>query len=445
MKNGIKYLSPIVLAEIYLIFTLLIFTFGPVEYYLDDPLAFWFYIVLYHFSMILGYVLAAVPFRNRIGSVPIPADPSAFKIRVLILIAFFAFLLGHKNITSSDGLIPYDFFSEIVAGLSKSEEQYVLRNERMDLYSGNKLLNIIYFFVAFAKIILIPVVVFYWERLSIFDRLLALVVSFLPVLSGVSTGTNSPLFHFVILYGSSLFIYFIGCYFREGRYNFRSRRFFIVAIVVFFGAAIWFFGAAMLGRGGDPSYLETTSPLGHIKIKYAYRGSDEDSFLSYIYVWLSNYLVQGYYGFSQSLNVDFTSTLGFGSSQFITRQVEWLIGYDFSLNTYQHKIDAVWGETAQWHSLYGQIANDVHFLGVAVWNFLMGFYLAKLWKSFLDENNLYSKFLLPLFAILIIFIPANNQVFGYLETFSAFLFMTVLWFASVYGRRLFGRRSFSRI
>jgi hypothetical protein len=79
----------------------------------------------------------------------------------------------------------------------------------------------------------------------------------------------------------------------------------------------------------------------------------------------------------------------------------------------------------QWHSLYSQIANDVHFLCVAVWNFIMGFYLAKLWRSFLDENNSYSKFLLPLFAMLIIFTPANNQVFGYLETLSTFFFYDI--------------------
>ncbi|MDO8450269.1 MAG: hypothetical protein Q7T10_15840 [Rhodoferax sp.] len=444
MNNSIKYLGPIILAEIYLISTLLIFSFGPIEYHLDDPLAFWFYIVLYHISMVLGYVLAAIPFKNRIKSDNKFKESSSLKIRVLILAAFLAFLIGHKNITMSDSLIPVDFISDITTGLLKSEEQYILKIERLEGYSGSKLLNIFNFFIAFTKIILIPVVIFYWEKLTIVDRVVALTVTFLPVLSGISTGTNKPLFDFVILYGSSLILYFVACFYNEGRFNFKSRRFFIVIIFMFFGAALWFFGTAMLGRGGDPSYVESTSPLGHIKLDYAYRNMDEESFLSYVYVWLSNYIVQGYYGFSQSLNVDFTSTLGFGNSQFLTRQIEWATGYDLSQYTYQHKIDAVWGETAQWHSLYSHIANDVHFLGVAVWNFIMGFYLAKLWRSLLDENNLYSKFLLPLFAVFIIFTPANNQVFGYLETFSAFFFMTLLWFGSVYGRRLFGRRAFSR-
>lgn len=438
MKNSIKYLGPIILIEIYLIFTLLIFAFGPIEYHLDDPLAFWFYIVLYHISMILGYVLAAIPFRNRVIYSNKFKEPSSLKIRVLILVAFLAFLIGHKNITMSDTLIPVNFMSDVTAGWLKSEAQYVAKIERLDTYSGSKLLNIFYFFVAFAKIIVIPVVIFYWGKLTIVDRILALTVSFLPVLSGVSTGTNKPLFDFVILYGSSLLFYFVACFYHEGRWNLRSRRFFIIIIFAFFGVALWYFGTAMLGRGGDPSYVEAISPLGHLKLDDAYRNVDADSFKSYIYVWLSYYLVHGYYGFSQALNMDFTSTFGFGNSQFLTRQVEWATGYDFSQYTYQQKIDAVWGE-AQWHSLYSHIANDFHFSGVAVWNFIMGFYLAKLWISFLDGNNLYSKFLLPLFAMLIIWTPANNQVFGYLETFSAFFFMTLLWFGSVYRRRSFLR------
>jgi hypothetical protein len=436
MKNSIKYFCPIVFIELYLIFTLLIFSFGPINYYLEDPFAFWFYIVLYHISMIMGYVLAATTYNQRIPPKNSNLDDlSSFKIRVLILIAFIAFLIGHKNITMSDSLNPVDLFSDISTGLLESEVQYALKNERIVGYSGDKYMNIFNFFVAFAKIILIPVVIFYWEKLTFLDKCLALTATFLPVLSGISTGTNKLLFDFVILYGSSLLLYFINCFYRQGKFNFKSRRFFIIVIFMFFGIAIWFFGTAMQGRGGDPSYLESTSPLGHIKLDYAYRNLGDDDFLSYIYLWFSNYLVQGYYGFSQALKMDFDCTYGFGNSQFLTRQVEWLTGFDFSIYTYQHKIDAVWGETAQWHSLYSHLANDFHFLGVAVWNFIMGFYLAKLWQSFLDENNLYTKLLLPLFAMLVIFTPANNQVFGFLETFSAFFFMSLLWFYSVYRRR----------
>jgi len=434
----IKYLLPIVFTEIYLITTLLIFSFGPIEFFLEKPLVFWGYIASYHLAMIMGYILAEITSKKRINRTIIFDNINAYQIRFLILLAFIAFLIGHKNATMSASIIPYDFISNIVAGLQDSASQYVLKIARMDEYAGDKALNILYFFIAFAKLILIPIVVFYWGKLSTVDKLLALIVSFLPVLSGVSTGTNKPLFDFVFLYGSSILFYFISAYYSGKKYSFKRVSFFLSIILLFLCLAVWFFGEAMCSREGNLTYIETASTLGHIKIDDAYRNVDKDSFLSFTYVWLSNYLVQGYYGFSQSLNMDFTSTFGFGSSPFLMRQVQWLTGYDLSQYTYQHKIEAVWGK-AQWHSLYAQIANDFNFWGVAVWNFIMGFYLAKVWRSFLDENNLYSKFLLPLFVIMIIFTPANNQIFGFIETFSTFLLMTLLWLANVCRIRVFPR------
>jgi len=50
--------------------------------------------------------------------------------------------------------------------------------------------------------------------------------------------------------------------------------------------------------------------------------------------------------------------------------------------------------------------------------------------------------MLPVFAIMVIFIPANNQIFGFLDGFSAFFFGLILWFLSFkkrYQRVLFVR------
>jgi hypothetical protein len=37
---------------------------------------------------------------------------------------------------------------------------------------------------------------------------------------------------------------------------------------------------------------------------------------------------------------------------------------------------------------------------------------------------------MPVIMMFIIFIPANNQVFGFIETFSAFIIISGLWFRS---------------
>jgi hypothetical protein len=339
--------------------------------------------------------------------------------------------LGHKNITGADSIIPFDLIDGIRGGLNNSSEQYVLRNESQALYSGDKVLNALYFIIAFSKIIIIPVVVFYWDRLTILARFFGVALSILPVLSGISTGTNSPVFHFVIFYGASLFLFFARNKILMGRCNFKSRSFFLYTVISLFLFALVFFGNAMLGRGGDPFYLETTSSLGHIKVDPSYINSDGDSFASYLYVWLSNYLVQGYYGLSRAMEVDFTSTLGFGSSQFVARQVEWLFGIDVLSATYQHKVNSVWDENAQWHSMYSHLANDFHFFGVGILMFIIFYNFARVWLSFICLDSFYAKLLLPLFCLMFVFMPANNQVFGFLEPLSAFLIIYVCWLAKI--------------
>lgn len=349
--------------------------------------------------------------------------------KLLILFSFLAFLIAHKNLNMSEDLIPVNFFGDLINGINDSSLMYSERMKRIDEFEGGKLLNILYFFIAFTKVILIPTIVFYWKKLTFWYKFLMISISLLSVFSGISAGVNKLLFDFVILLSTSCALLGIYNYYQG---TFLSKKIvWLLAIIsvflLFF--AFWFFAEAMIGRTGSLMYVEGTSPLGDIKLKQAY--VDSDSIISYLYVYLSYYIAQGYYGFSQALNTDFVWTYGLGSSEFLSRQVFWVFGYDFSVDTFQHRIDSIWGEKAQWHSFYSHLANDFHFIGVIFVNSFLGFYLAAVWKSFIYNNNFYAKYLLPLFVIMIIFTPANNQVFGFLETFSAFVILSIFWYKSV--------------
>lgn len=403
---------------------------------MDNLLIFLILMVFYHVAYISGYCLSInnFQFKSKAG-----LSKSKYKkthIQLLIFVSILAFLIGHKNLTMSEELIPLSFFDDFISGVNNSSLVYADRMQRIDEYSGSKILNVLYFFVAFAKVVLIPTVVFYWRNLSVSYKFTLITISLLTVMSGVAAGVNKLLFDFVILYSSSSVLLIVYNYYQNKFFLKKKVVFlFLIAIVSLF-LALWFFSEAMLGRGGSPTYIESTSPLGHIKVNPEYITSDSDSIISYLYVYLSYYIVQGYYGFSQALNIDFVWTYGLGNSEFISRQMFWLFGYDPSLDTFQHRVDSVWGEKAQWHSFYTHLANDFHFIGVIFVNFLLGFYLAALWKSFIYENNFYAKYLLPLFVIMIIFTPANNQIFGFLETFSAFFLLTILWVRSVRIKKL---------
>ena len=185
----------------------------------------------------------------------------------------------------------------------------------------------------------------------------------------------------------------------------------------------------MSKRGGGFDYFSGTSPLGDISISLvAPEYSGFYDMVVYSLVWMNYYLVQGYYGFSLILHLDQNWTYGFGNSAFLQRQLELIFGLDISNVTFQARVSDVWDVSAQWHSFYGQLANDVGLIGVGFIMFLLGFFLCKVWISILHQNSFYGASLMPIFGILVIFIPANNQVFGYIETLSYALIVSILWF-----------------
>ena len=70
--------------------------------------------------------------------------------------------------------------------------------------------------------------------------------------------------------------------------------------------------------------------------------------------------------------------------------------------------------------------------------FILGFYLSKIWNSVIYKNSFYGAALIPIFILMFIFFPANNQVFGYIDTFSYFIFVSLLWGFEILNVRIGG-------
>jgi hypothetical protein len=299
----------------------------------------------------------------------------------------------------SDSLIPYNIFTLLTNGFSLDTIAigYFDKMQAVDNFQGNKIMNIFYFFIAWPKVIYISYIVYKWEQLTTLKKIFSSIIILIPVLSGISAGTNKPVFDFVLIFVSSLLLYFISNKIIYNNYYFLRRKLFLVILFLCSFFALYFFSLTMQSRNVDNTYVESTSTLGDIKVKNQL--STEDQSNAGI-VWLTNYLVQGYYGFSLGLNQDFTSTFGFGNSPFLSRQFEWITGINLRERTFQFKIDNNWGETAQWHSFYSQFANDFHFIGVGLVVFLICFFMAITWKSIILFNSFYGKLLMPIYFII---------------------------------------------
>lgn len=413
---------PLLFIELYLIFTLFIFYFGPVNFKIHNPELFLLLMFLYHLSFILGYYIFTITFK--FNNIIFSNNLNNNFFYIVFFFAFIGVLLLYKNSTMSSSFIPYNIIDEVIDGFTKPQQVYaerMLNTPSLNSENNTRIFNILLIFFAFNKLLFIFTYLYFWSDLSIFKKILSVFYSLIFISSGIASGTNSIIFIFFIFCSFSLVVIIY-------KKNPKIIPKIILISIVFFLIPIGFFGYIMSERGGGFEYFIGTSPLGDISINlYTPELDNVFSFYTYALVWLDYYLVQGYYGFSLIIDLDWNWTYGFGNSEFLQRQFFMLTGIDISRETLQYKISDIWDKSAQWHSFYGQFANDFSVVGLMILMFAIGALLSRVWLSIIYNNNFYGMALLPLFMLMFIFLPANNQVFGFIDTFSYFIFITFFW------------------
>jgi hypothetical protein len=422
--NIMKLYFPLLIVEVYLFFTLVLFYFGPVKFKIHNELLFLFLILIYHGFFVGGYTLAAK--LTAVRKITISRkEYSELAYWLLFLFGMVGVWSAYRNIMMIDTVIPYDFFNNLLRGFAEPGLAYTERMMNLDNVqgSGSRIFNITSIFFAFAKLLFVFYFLFHWAGLGVIQKLIALIYSFLFIATGISAGINSIVFIFFIFGSISLLVVL----YERGYIHFRKVLF--ISGLLFLVPLTWF-GKIMSERGGGFEYFASTSPRGDITVTNGFYLNDAPSFFDFLYysfVWLCYYVCQGYYGFSLILDLDFKWTYGFGNSEFLQRQLLMISGVDVSPLTFQARIDNIWDKSAQWHSFYGQFANDVSVIGLAFLMFGIGFIFSKVWKSVLYEKNFYGLALIPIFTIMFIFLPANNQVFGFIDTLSYFIIVFFLW------------------
>lgn len=132
----------------------------------------------------------------------------------------------------------------------------------------------------------------------------------------------------------------------------------------------------------------------------------------------SDYLTQGYQPLDWSFRHDFTTTYGLGHSMYLLDASRGYssdkllfersyIGKNYNTYDYDYHL--------RWSTLYVWFANDISFIGVLPLMFLLGWFFSKSWKTAVFTNELSSVTVSCLLFQLILYIPANNQIFQ-LET-----------------------------
>jgi len=145
------------LVESYLIVTLLIYYFGPVQFRGHNQDLFFLLMLLYHLAFIFGYYIAARTYKFNGFKVD-----KKFSVKFFYVSLFFAVLgvlISYKNLMLASSIIPYDIFNELLRGASEPGMAYAERMQNMptDLgaHSGSRVWNILLMSVAFFKLFFI--------------------------------------------------------------------------------------------------------------------------------------------------------------------------------------------------------------------------------------------------------------------------------------------------
>lgn len=442
-----RVLLPLVLVELYLLATLLIFSCGPVVWRIESPVYFWSLIFSYHAAFLSAFLLYTQNAKWDGSFLGRSDGLEVFIVRyywVFIALALIGSLINYRHFAQTESYIPYTLFSDFYEGLINpgNRRAYTGSDEANASFHGNFAVSLFYGVIAFARYGIIPVLLSSWRYLSVGQRLAAIAVSLIPAMAGVSIGTNKPIFDFLFFYSTILFFQFLSSS-RVRKIKLFKNKKLILLVMCLIGFTLWYFDHSMSQRAADFSYMEGVSYPGDIVFKSSLEHSEVSVFEN-AFEKVTVYLVQGYYGMSLALGEDFDSTFGVGNSNFFLYQARDVFGVDLFSRTYQYKISDRWDQFVQWHSFYSQMANDVGFLGVILVMFVLGFWFSVMCYSAVVNNNILAKCILPFFILMFVYIPANNQVFNMMDTTFAFLMFNVFWLLNRFSkRRVLRHKSFS--
>lgn len=409
---------------------------GPWPWPVRDKATLYTFLLVAQTCLLLGYAWAVrSPKILRIkyrGTRLRLIDPRSLGfVRLLMVVSFGVLLLNiWSGSTATDGLT--GMVRQVLAGLQNPGERY---HEKLLNYAStesNLLLLLAGAVAAPLKWLFVPLAVWHWNGSKWWDKLGVTTYLLMDTARWVAIGTNKGVFDNVIVVIASLLISLYG-----RRRNVRRTprligrwMIFGVLAVSLVALAITFMTHAITSRLGTVRYDNTSlgiqvnvdSPIMRL-VPRPYHGA---------MVIVSSYLTQGYYGLSLALNEDFTPTYGFGNSFLLHRVYEMLTGdTDLIQQAYPFKLVSYgWDPYINWHSLYTWLASDFSFTGTLFVMLILGFGFGAVWKSIIVEHNVYAMGLFTLYMLLFVYVPANNQVFAFIETFSAFWGLLILWLFS---------------
>lgn len=426
-------LLPIRLVLGYLIFTLLLYIFGPFNWITYNPFQFYSLQFCYLFFLWLGYRVGIMrKFSNEIQWSERQDIPLIKIVQTLIIINFIVFVINIFRDYAMSSFDIKELLRQMFYGVTHMGEGYQLRYQRLLHTSGASVVggnafSVFNYLWAFFDYTVLLLGVHYFNKIKMFPKIILISHLIFTVFFYLSIGTNIGVFRVIIIVLLPLCIKVLQRVFNGSI----KKKTIIMTILSVLGIVVIvcaYFIVTMKSRGGINYWQEPTYNVGGITVN-----KDSIFFLILppalykLLISLSAYLTQGYYAMSLALKTAWTPMFGLGSSMVVVDNVTKYI-YNIDQFTYQAKLaEFGWDSRIRWHSIYTWLANDFSFVGVILIMFIIGYLLGAMYKDAIITKNPFAKCGLFFFCLLTIFIPCNNQLAQGIGTMFSFVTILVCW------------------
>lgn len=142
------------------------------------------------------------------------------------------------------------------------------------------------------------------------------------------------------------------------------------------------------------------------------------------------YLSSGYYGLSLTLELPFVWSYGFGSSFELRHLFNRVLPLtDEFIGSYPVRMEAQtgWGAYSNWHTIFPWLASDFTFWGSIIVVCIFIAIYAVSWNRILRNGHWINLLMFANLNIMLLYVPANNQLFQTRASLLVTLLITLLW------------------
>lgn len=439
IKFNSKLYRPMMYVQLYLVGVIMLYLLGPLEWKTQNPFLFYTFISIAQILLLVGFIftMKKLQYRAKMSetntgkeAVIVSHDMILKFLRIFItvnLVVTIMYLMRNTGLASfSIKLI----MNNLSKGIADSATQYLGKFEEQILFGGRWLAPMI----TLTSPILWPVLplsFIYFKKLEIYNKIITVLTVFFEAARWISTGTNKGVIDLILII---IFIFFLKLWqksYQQGKNqkNIGKRNIItilIVAILIVVGFAYFSNNiGSRLNKNYDTVSLITGDTEVNLNSPIIKMMPDS---LEPLIVYATQYLTQGYYGLSLSLDEPFIPMFGVGNSIFLIENLQELSNKDLYQYTYSERIsDEGWDPFMNWHSAYMWLANDLSYYGVLVLMFFFGKYFAHVTFKSIAYNDPIASVLFCLILLLFFYLPCNNQIFSSPLTFMAFWGLNALW------------------